>query len=166
MALDARATWENITKSLNVYVRTNLQVAQSIAVVYPFGDPPDALPNTWIEVQYVPLVPLEFLHQSVGSSAYANLAQVLVNINCMERLTVRQGKPATYSLVSLVDTVRGVFLPPTRIAINDYDTGGDPQVGKLTVMETTPQPVGSVAETQVEVINVSVRLKYLESFTI
>lgn len=167
MALASRATWQNLAKSLNVFIRTNLQVAQSLTVLYPGGELLDTLPTTqWLEVTYIPLAPMAFVHRAGSGETYANLAQILVNINILERLSTRQGEVATYTLATLADTVQNTFLPTKRIDITDYDIGGEPVVGKLFVSEVTRQPPVRVSETQVEALNVSARCRYLEIFTL
>ena len=160
--LEANTKLENIEKSINAYISTNIQTALSLKVIYQRGAREASLPNHWVEIGLVPLSAQTAYFFASGTTAGA-LSQFLVNLNIFERDDARKSGAATaYTLSGHVDSISALFAPGSSITIRDYDTSGTPAVGALRSIEIPDRTeIDTPPDSGITQINVSATLLYV-----
>ena len=167
MALLAASRETNIAKSLTAYLAAQLVTGAGLTVVFPGQPVPSRYPVRWVEFTYQPLAPAQYFPTTTNGRGH--LAQWLVNGNCMEEVSSRidgTGDATMYSLLGLCLSVRNALLVSQRIAIRDYDTGGNPQVGTMRIQQQSGRQVTDRNPLGVAVWNVSAIGLYQEEFTV
>lgn len=160
--LEAGSRLDNITKSVNVYVNTNVATALSLTVYYQGQDRLGTLPARWVEADFIPGSGIAGVMSAPGAGL-STWTECFLNLNCYERTESGLATTNLYGLISMVESVRQKFLVGTGITIRDYATAGNPVSGALMVWErpeVTEVPI--VPDAGIKQINISVPLRYHE----
>lgn len=161
-SLEAGSRLDNISKSVNVYVQTHLATGLGYTVYYAGQDRIGTLPTRWVEADLIPGSGIAdvMTYVNEGTSTWT---ECFLNLNCFEQVETGTGTPNIYSLITMVETIRGRFLVGAAIDIKDYGAVGTPWAGALMVWErpsVTEVPV--VPDSGVKQINISVPFRYHE----
>lgn len=166
-AVASNSRLDNIERSINVYVQANIEIGLGVKVIYDRaerGNKPivEPLPVRWVDLQPMPLSAQTIVFRS-STGRRAARTEYLLNINCFEQDDARfEGGATIYTLSTLVDDVRDLFVPDSSIIIRDYNTVGDPAVGALTVVGIPPvTEVPTAADLAVTQVNLSVTFSYV-----
>lgn len=160
--LEAGSRLDNITKSVNVYVNTNVATALSLTVFYQGQDRLGTLPTRWIEADFLPAAAIDTVMSAPGGGL-STWTECFLNLNCYERIETGLGTGNIYTLIATVEAVRQKFLVTTGITVRDYNTAGNPVAGVLMVWErasVTEVPI--VPDAGIKQINISVPMRYHE----
>ena len=160
--LEAGSRLDNITKSVNVYVNTNVATALSLTVFYQGQDRLGTLPTRWIEADFLPAAAIDTVMSAPGGGL-STWTECFLNLNCYERIETGLGTGNIYTLIATVEAVRQKFLVTTGITVRDYNTAGNPVAGALIVWErpsVTEVPI--VPDAGIKQINISVPMRYHE----
>ena len=161
VALEAGSRLDNISKSVNVHVKAQVETALAYTVYYAGQDRLGTLPTRWVEAD---LIPGAAIAEPMGAGGDLSIwTECFLNLNCFERMETVLGAPNLYSLITMAENVRNKFLIGTAITIRDYATIGTPVAGALMVWERpmlTEVPV--VPDSGIKQINISVPLRYHE----
>lgn len=160
--LEAGSKLNNITKSVNAYVKTHLATGLGYTVYYAGQDRVGSLPAKWVEADLVPGSGIAALMAAPGAGL-STWVECFLNLNCYERMETGLGTSNLYSLITMAETIRGRFLVGAGIDVKDYDTSGNPWAGAMMVWERpelTEVPVAPDAG--IKQINISVPLRYHE----
>lgn len=164
--LEAGSRLENIAKSVHVFIRTRIAQGLAITVYYMGQDRVGNLSRQWVEADLMMLNAIDTVSTGPGEKLSV-WKECIININCFEQLAVGSGVSNPYTLMTMSERVREVFLPTTAIPILDHAVLGTPQVGALMVWE---MPVLSDVPTApgsgIGQINIRVPLRYHEVFDI
>jgi len=158
-SLEAGSRLDNITTSVNVYVRQEIANGLGHTVYYQGQERVGDLPERWVEADLIPASAVSEV--MTGSGTLTTWVECLLNLNCYERFGT--GNTNLYTLINMVEDVRSKFLVSTGIPVYDYDTAGKPWVASLMVWgrsDVNEVPVAS--DTGVKQINISVPLRYYE----
>jgi len=160
--LEAGSRFDNIMKSVNVYVRDQLVTGLGYTVYYMGQDRIGTLPRRWVEVDLLPGDGVGDL-MIAGGEALSTWTQAILNINCFEQIETGTGAPNLYALITMVESIRNKFLVTTAIPVQDYATAGNPWSGALMVWERPEvTEVPTVPDANLKQINISVPLRYHE----
>lgn len=159
--LGAGSRLDNITRSVNVYVNTNIATALGYTVYYAGQDRVGTLPQRWVEADLIPGSGIADVMAAPGG--LSTWTEAFLNLNCYERIATGTGATNLYSLISMVETIRQQFLVTTGISVQDYTQGGAGYVGALMVWERpSVVEVPVVPDAGIKQINISVPLRYHE----
>ena len=160
--LEAGSRLDNITKSVNAYVNTNVATALSLAVYYQGQDRLGTLPTRWIEADFLPAAAIDTVMSAPGGGL-STWTECFLNLNCYERIETGLGTGNIYTLIATVEAVRQKFLVTTGIPVRDYNTVGNPVAGALMVWERpSVAEVPIVPDAGIKQINISVPMRYHE----
>ena len=163
--LEAGSRFDNIARSVNVYVRDQLVTGLGYTV-YQEQDRTGTLPDRWIEVDLLPGDGVGDLTPGPGYGV-STWVQCLLNINCYEHLETGVAGTNLYALIDVVENVRHRFLATTSIPIHDYATVGHPWVGALMIWGRPEVTEIRVApDAGIRQVNISVPLRYHEVVSI
>lgn len=160
--LEAGSRLDNITKSINVFVQSQIVTGLGHKVFYMGQDRLDTLPTRWVEADFIPGAGIEVIMSAPGGGV-STWTECFLNINCFEQMETGIGTPNLYALITMVETIRQKFLIGTGIPIRDYGTAGNPVAGALMVWErpnVTEVPI--VPDAGIKQINISVPFRYHE----
>ena len=161
-SLEAGSRLDNITKSVNAFVRTHVSVGLGYTVYYMGQDRTGTLPRRWVEVDLLPGDGVGDLMTAPGNSI-STWTQCILNINVFEHQETGTGAPNLYALIGMVENVRHKFLITTAIPVYDYGAVGTPWAGALMIWgrpDVNEIPV--VPDSGIQQINISVPLRYHE----
>lgn len=153
-SLEAGSRLDNIVKSVNVYVSTQIATGLGLTVYYMGQGRIGTLPQRWVEVDLLPGDAIDGV--MTGRESVSQWTQGILNINCFEKLEVGAGTTNLYTLITMVENVRSKFLVTTAIDVKDYATTGSPWAGALMVWErpeVTEVPI--VQDAGIKQINIS-----------
>ena len=160
--LESGSRLDNITKSVNVYVNTQLVTGLGYTVYYMGQDRLGTLPTRWVEADFIPGSGIAGIMAAPGGGV-STWVEMFLNLNCYEQMETGLGATNIYTLITMVDAVRQKFLITTAITVRDYATAGNPVSGALMVWErpdVTEVPI--VPDSGIKQINISVPMRYHE----
>lgn len=163
--LTAASRGDNHRKSVNAFVRAQIETGLGLRVHYEHAEPFDPLPTRWVDVATIRMSPQEHT-VATGNGKSGAVVEFLLNLNFFERNDARRTGAATlYTLSTVVENVRQLLMPPAGIAVHDYDTVGNPQVGVLWA-ERPPAETSIDTSVNRELgitqVNLSATLKYVD----
>lgn len=158
--LEAGSRYDNINKSMNSFVSTNIATGLSQTVYYMGQGRLGTLPQRWIEIDMIPGSQVAEV-KGMPDSGHAVWTELFLNINTFEQITSGLSQVNIYAMASLVDNIRELFEISASIPVYDYDAVGTPLAGGLMVWASpsireipTPQDAGF------RQVNISVPLRY------
>lgn len=159
--LEAGSRLDNITKSVNAYVKAEIATALGYTVYYQGQDRMGALPARWVEADLVPAGAIDTPMMAGGDLSI--WTECFLNLNCFEQIETGLGTTNLYALITMAEAIRQKFLITTGVTVRDYATAGNPVAGALMVWERpslTEVPI--VPDAGIKQINISVPLRYHE----
>lgn len=164
--LESGSRWDNITKSVNVYVQTHLKTGLGYTVYYAGQDRIGKLPARWVEADLIPGSGIAGI-MSAPDGGLSTWVEALLNLNCYEQMETGTGAPNLYTLVTMVESIRSRFLVGSAIDVKDYGTAGNPWAGALMVWERPEiTEVPTVPDAGIKQVNISVPLRYHETISL
>jgi hypothetical protein len=160
--LEAGSRLDNISKSINAFVRQEITTELAYPVYYMGQDRLGALPIRWVEADFIPASAIDMVMAAPGGGL-STWTECFLNMNCFEQTETGIGTSNLYSLITMVETIRQKFLVTTAIPVRDYGTSGNPQVAVLMVWErpsVTEVPI--VPDAGIKQTNISVPMRYHE----
>lgn len=132
--LEAASRYDNIEKSVNAFIDTNVATGLSLTVHYAGQTALDTIPSQWAEVSYIYGIPVDDVRRS-DSGGLSHWVEDIININVFEKMDSGTGRVNLYSMTTLLDNIREIFDVGAAIPVYDYNTGGNPQAGALMVWQ-------------------------------
>jgi len=160
--LGAGSRLDNIAKSVNVHVQTQLVADLGYTVYYAGQDRLGRLPTRWVEADLIPGSAIAAVSTGSGGDTFT-WTECFLNLNCFEQTEVGTGAPNIYTLITMVENIRSRFLVGSAIQVHDYASAGTAWVGALMVWErpsVTEVPV--TPDSGIKQINISVPFRYHE----
>lgn len=158
--LEAGSRLDNIEKSINAHLNTNIATGLGLRVYYSgagrFGD----LPARWVESDTIFGSAIDNV-MTHGTTAYSVMTELFLNLNFFERTDSGLSLSAIYGLLTIVDNARQIYSINSTIPVHDYATAGKPLAGGLTVWEPPDmRRIATPPEAGLRQINLSVPLRY------
>ena len=163
MPLDAGSKYDNIAKSVDLFVETNIQTGLSVKVYYEYQHVPAAIsqPAQWVVATLLGLGQTSGW-LAAGSSSHSAMMDYALDFNCYEKSDSGLSEINRYTLINLATSIADIFHATRIIPVYDYDTGGNPQDGGLTVVDMPyPIPRRGLESSGVRQIDVRVSLRHI-----
>lgn len=159
--LEAGSRYDNIKRSVNAHLVTNVATALSVVVYYDRQGRQGSLPAQWVEAH---LITTSYQSDVIvaGWQSHSTHAECYLNLNLFEKIDSGLGLVGIYGLDTLADNVRQVYELGSTVVVYDYATVGNPAAGHLRVLERpSVREIDTPADMGARQTNISVPMRYL-----
>ena len=134
MPLEAGSKPQNILKSIDAFVQSNIETGLSQTVYYMYQHIPAALdqPVRWVVMTLIDLGQVGSV-KIAGENSHSAQTEYVLTFNLYEKAETNLSETTRYTLATLAADIAGVFPLGLDIPVHDYDASGTPQHGGLGV---------------------------------
>ena len=159
LAPESRDT--NLEKSLVAWIQAQLVAGAGLAVFYDQSPPADR-PSAWVHVDFMLGMRRDFGRQISGTQLGSQVHGLVQLSLCKQRVTLTN----LYGMAAFKDTAIAAFQIAQDIPLRNYDVGGLPVIGVITVEDITENDTDDGYESGVIVKVLSVGITYVEAYTL
>ena len=160
--LDAGSRYDNIRRSVDSYVRANVETPLALRIYYMNQSIPQAIvqPVRWATVVFIDLGQIEEV-RGAGAGSVSAWSEGTIDFNLYEKSDATGGGEVNlYTLGTLATNISQKFEIGTHIPVYDYNAVGTPHVNVLRVHERPRARPIDTPGLGIRQISLSVPLRY------